>query len=139
MREPTHNLFHLSALREYELAPPTEPQARPWAAGIFRGDELTGVVMALRGTGGVYFDTGDEETLSALAELVVSTVKAGTLSLISAHISHVKPLLPLIQPAGPGLLMSAISALSTLRTLLCRPRQAASACLGLRSTRTWSD
>src|SRR5438093_11251525 len=84
MRQPEHNLFHLSGLREYGLAESVAaPQGRPWAVGAFRAGELAGAVMAFRGTGGIYHTPGDGEALGALADVVVDRASAGSLSLLS--------------------------------------------------------
>lgn len=101
-REAAHNPFHLSSLAEYGLAPASEPRLGPWAIGAFRGPELAGVVMALRGTGGLYHVPGDTETLAALAGVVVDRSTHGSLTLLSGHISQVEPLLVLITPSGIG-------------------------------------
>jgi GNAT superfamily N-acetyltransferase len=103
MRRPSHNLFHLSSLAEHGLASPSEPQGRPWAIGAFRDGELVGVVMALRGTGGIYHEPGDGDTLAGLAEVVMDRASRGTLSLLSSHASQAEPLLPLIQGSSAGL------------------------------------
>src|SRR5262245_30427272 len=103
MREPEHNLFHLGGLREHGLAASiTAPQGRPWAVGAFRESTLAGVMMALRGTGGIYHTPGDGETLDALARVVVNRASAGSLSLLSGHASQIEPLLPLVHEAGVG-------------------------------------
>src|SRR3954470_23397418 len=102
MREPTHNQFHLSGLAEYGLGNAPDPQGLPWAIGVFRGVQLSGVVMALRGTGGIYHELGDQETLEALGEEVAARATKGTLSLLSGHASQIDPLLPLIEKVGVG-------------------------------------
>jgi RimJ/RimL family protein N-acetyltransferase len=103
MREPEHNLFHLGGLREHGLASSiSAPQGRPWAVGAFRDSTLSGVMMALRGTGGIYHSPGDDDTLGALASVVVDRASAGSLSLLSGHASQIEPLLPLAHEAGVG-------------------------------------
>jgi hypothetical protein len=102
VREPTHNLFHLSALAEHGLAPAHAPQGRPWAIGAFRNGELVGALMAMRGTGSIYHSPGDAETLEVLAEAVFDKAQSGALSLLSGHASQVGPLLPLVAEAGVG-------------------------------------
>src|SRR5438067_10647078 len=102
MREPAYNVFHLSALVEHGLGNASEPRAMPWAIGAFRGGELSGAVMAMRGTGGIYHETGDNETLEALAGEVANAAKRGALSLLSGHASQIGPLLPLVQHADVG-------------------------------------
>src|SRR5437870_5080199 len=103
MGRPEHNLFHLGGLREHGLSGSVSaPMGMPWAIGAFRGDELAGVVMAMRGTGGVYHSPGDSETLGVLAEAVLDRASAGSLSLLSGHASQIEPLLPLAQEAGVG-------------------------------------
>ncbi len=103
MGEPEHNPFHLGGLREYGLsASISAPQGKPWAIGAFRGDDLAGVVMAMRGTGGVCHSPGDSETLDALAEALLDRASAGSVSLLSGHASQIEPLLPLLQQIGVG-------------------------------------
>src|SRR5438094_5529979 len=102
MREPAHNLFHLSGLAEHGLGDASDPQGRPWAVGVFRGETLSGPVMALRGTGGIFHVPGDDETLAALTEIVADKASAGTLSLLSGHASQIGPLLPLMNKVGVG-------------------------------------
>lgn len=109
MREPAYNVFHLSALREYDRVAPIGPApdrgeqgGLPWAAGVLRAGELVGAVMASRGTGGVYHVPGDEEALQSLAGVVVQKGRAGTLSLMSGHDSQVGAILPLVSAAGAG-------------------------------------
>jgi RimJ/RimL family protein N-acetyltransferase len=97
------NLFHLGGLREHGLANSVAaPQGRPWAVGAFRCGDMVGVMIAFRGTGGVYHSPGDEETLSVLADVVVDRASAGSLSLLSGHASQIGPLLPLVGEAGIG-------------------------------------
>src|SRR5437868_6525231 len=92
MGEPEHNLFHLGGLREHGLSDSiSAPMGRPWAIGAFRGHDLAGVVMAMRGTGGLCHSPGDSETLSALAEAAQDRVSAGSLSLLSGHASQLEP------------------------------------------------
>src|SRR5207249_4197212 len=74
----------------------------PWAIGAFQDGVLLGVVMALRGTGSIYHNPGDGETLNALAEAVMSAASEGRLSLLSGHASQMEPLLPLVAKAGVG-------------------------------------
>jgi RimJ/RimL family protein N-acetyltransferase len=101
MSQPEHNLFHLGSLRENGLASSASaPQGRPWAIGAFREPDLAGIVIAFRGTGGIYHAPGDSETLDALASVVVDRVSAGNLSLLSGHASQLEPLLPLVHKAG---------------------------------------
>jgi GNAT superfamily N-acetyltransferase len=102
IRRPSHTVFHLSALAEYGLGDAANPAGLPWAVGAFRGEELSGVVMALRGTGGIYHEPGDDDTLHALAGEVAATAAKGTLSLLSGHASQIGPLLPLIDQVGVG-------------------------------------
>jgi RimJ/RimL family protein N-acetyltransferase len=97
LRKPEHNLFHLSALVEYGLAPVGDPYSGAWAVGAFRGGELAGVVMALRGTGGIYHTPGDAETLDALAGAVRERATEGKISLLSGHEAQVGALLPIIR------------------------------------------
>ncbi len=106
MREPAHNVFHLSALLEQER---TEREgqagaedAGPWAVGAFKEGELLGAVTAVSGTGGIYHTPGDRETLQALAAVVVEKGKQGVLSLLSGHARQVGAILPLIDKAGVG-------------------------------------
>jgi RimJ/RimL family protein N-acetyltransferase len=99
-REPTHNLFHLSALAEHGLAPAHAPQGRPWAIGAFRNGDLAGVLMALRGTGSTFHQPGDAETLETLSEAVFDRAQSGALSLLSGHATQVGPLLPLVLEAS---------------------------------------
>src|SRR5436190_8575461 len=101
MREPAHNLFHLSALVEHGLGDVSAGLGQMWAIGAFRG-ELVGLVAAFRGTGGIYHSPGDTETLQTLAEVVVSKGSEGKLSLLSGHASQIGPLLPLVQNVGVG-------------------------------------
>ena len=101
-REPTHNLFHLSALVEHGMAPASEQGKGPWAVGAFRGEELVGALMALRGTGGIYHTPGDGDTLQALAKVVLDKAHEGRLQLLSGHASQLEPLLPLVREAGIG-------------------------------------
>ncbi|HEX9989119.1 MAG TPA: GNAT family N-acetyltransferase [Chloroflexia bacterium] len=100
LREPEHNLFHLSALVEYGLAPPGDPYNGAWAVGAFREGELAGVVMALRGTGGIYHSPGDLDTLDTLARTVRDRAAEGKISLLSGHETQVGALLPLISDAS---------------------------------------
>src|SRR5438552_2657685 len=102
MRQPTHNLFHLSALAEHGLGDASAGLNQMWAIGAFRAEELVGVVAAFRGTGSIYHTPGDAETLQALAEVVVSKGSEGKLSLLSGHASQIGPLLPLVQAVGVG-------------------------------------
>jgi RimJ/RimL family protein N-acetyltransferase len=102
LREPTHNLFHLSALAEHGLAAPHAPQGRPWAIGAFRERKLVGALVAMRGTGSIYHSPGDGETLQELAEAVFDKAQSGALSLLSGHASQVGPLLPLVTEADLG-------------------------------------
>jgi RimJ/RimL family protein N-acetyltransferase len=113
MREPTHNLFHLSALLEYGLAPAGDHYAGAWALGVFRGEQLVGAVEGLRGTGGIYHTSGDTEVLRALARATRDKASEGRLSLLSGHESQVGALLPLVREASSGL-----SDLCHFRTLL---------------------
>jgi predicted GNAT family acetyltransferase len=102
MHAPEHNLFHLGALAEQGLS--AEPdQGRTWAVGVFRDGTLSGVVMAVGGTGGTYHSPGDSETLSAVARVVQRKVTDGSLSLLSGHASQLTPLLPLLNHAGAGI------------------------------------
>src|SRR5262245_2506072 len=94
MSAPEHNLFHLGGLKEHGLASSiSASEGRSWAIGAFRGGDLAGVMIALRGTGGIYHTPGDHETLGALAGVVVDRVSAGSLSLLSGHASQIEPLL----------------------------------------------
>jgi predicted GNAT family acetyltransferase len=106
MRAPEHNLFHLGALAEQGLsAEPDQGHERSggWAVGVFRNGALLGVVMALRGTGGIYHSSSDSETLAAVARIVQRKVTGGSLSLLSGHASQLAPLLPLLNDAGVGI------------------------------------
>jgi RimJ/RimL family protein N-acetyltransferase len=91
-REPPHNAFHLSVLREFGVA---GPGGESWAIGAYRGDDLAGAAMALRGTGGIYHPPGDGNVLTALAEAVTDQVMLGNLALLSGHASQLDPLLSL--------------------------------------------
>lgn len=91
-REPRHNAFHLSALREFGAE---SPGGETWAIGAYRDDELAGAAMALRGTGGIYHAPGDGEALAALAGAVTDQVMMGNLALLSGHASQIDPLLSL--------------------------------------------
>jgi RimJ/RimL family protein N-acetyltransferase len=91
-REPPHNAFHLSVLREFGAE---SPGGETWAIGAYRGDELAGAAMALRGTGGIYHSPGDADVLSALAGVVTDQVMLGKLALLSGHASQIDPLLSL--------------------------------------------
>lgn len=103
MREPRHNLFHLSALREHGLAPAGQSQGRPWAIGVLgEGGELVGALVALRGTGCIFHEPDDDETLGQLAECVLDRGLGGSLSLLSGHATQIEPLIPLIGEAGLG-------------------------------------
>src|SRR3954453_3389778 len=103
MREPRHNLFHLSGLREHGLAPTGASQGRPWAVGVFHDSgELSGALVALRGTGCIYHTPGDDATLALLGECVLDRGLGGSLSLMSGHITQIQPLLPLIGEVGLG-------------------------------------
>ena len=104
MQSPSHNLFHLSGLRELGLAPASSPQGRPWAIGVFHDNssDPSGVVMALRGTGSIYHTPGDTETLNVLAELVIKRGQDGNLSLLSGHSTQLEQFLPLIGEVGLG-------------------------------------
>lgn len=102
VREPTHNLFHLSALAEHGLGDVSAGLNQMWAIGAFRDEELAGVVAAYRGTGGIYHSPGDAETLNALAEVTAGKGSEGKLSLLSGHASQIGPLLPLVQKVGVG-------------------------------------
>jgi RimJ/RimL family protein N-acetyltransferase len=100
LREPEHNLFHLSALVEFGLAPPGDSYNGAWAVGAFREGDLEGVVMALRGTGGVYHTPGDVDMLDALARTVRERATEGKISLLSGHETQVGALLSLIREAS---------------------------------------
>jgi RimJ/RimL family protein N-acetyltransferase len=102
IRRPSHTVFFLSALAEHGLGESGDRAGLPWAVGAFRGEELAGVVMALRGTGGIYHEPGDDETLQALAAEAATKAAKGTLSLLSGHASQIGPLLPLIEQVGVG-------------------------------------
>lgn len=99
---PEHNPFHLSAVAEYGLAPDFAPQGRPWAVGAFRGSDLAGVVMALRGTGGIYHNPGDAETLQVLAQVAAHKALDGGLTLLSGHASQIEPLLSIVGRSNVG-------------------------------------
>lgn len=96
MQEPQHNVFHLSALREYGLGNIS------WAMGVFRDGALAGVVMALRGTGGAYHANGERDVLAELANIVHDRVLNGRLALLSGHASQLSALLPLVQSSVNG-------------------------------------
>lgn len=91
-REPTHNAFHLSTLREFGVE---SPGGESWAMGAYRGDDLAGAAMALRGTGGIYHAPGHGEALEALAGAATDQVMLGKLALLSGHASQLDPLLSL--------------------------------------------
>jgi GNAT superfamily N-acetyltransferase len=91
-REPSCNAFHLSALREFGLQ---SPGGEAWAFGAYRGGDLVGAAMALRGTGGIYHAPGDAESLEALAGVVTDQVMMGNFALLSGHASQIDPLLTL--------------------------------------------
>ena len=97
LREPAHNVFHLSALEETGLEAP-EQHAGSWAVGAFRGpsSELVGALAVLRGTGGIYHTSGDTETLETLAGVVEANANKGMLSLVSGHAAQIDPLLRLV-------------------------------------------
>ena len=99
MRTPAYNLYHLSALVEWELPPTNDPYAPFWAIGVFKDRELVGVAISMRGTGGIYRSPGDDEALRALAQVVVSQALAGQLSLLSGHQEQIAALIPLIGAA----------------------------------------
>ncbi|MFL5733525.1 MAG: GNAT family N-acetyltransferase [Chloroflexia bacterium] len=92
-------MFHLSALAEQGLG---DEKGLPWAVGAFRGLDLEGALVVLRGTGGIFHRPGDGDTLNALAGEVAASGTRGTLSLLSGHESQIGPLLPLIQQVGLG-------------------------------------
>lgn len=96
MLEPQLNVFHLSALREYNLANGS------WAVGVFRDDALVGMVTALRGTGGAYCAQNDPEVLAELGTIVHDRVLGGRLALLSGHASQLAPLLPIVQSSVSG-------------------------------------
>ncbi len=96
VQEPKHNVFHLSALHEVGLS------GGSWAVGVFRGSDLAGTVMALRGTGGVYHTPGDEEVLQELANIIYDRVLNGKLALLSGHASQLDPLLTLVNRSVNG-------------------------------------
>lgn len=108
MSEPASNVFHLSGMLEHEKAgyagldAISEPHAGPWAVGVLRDGMLVGALTAMRGTGGIYHEPGDTETLAALAAVTIQKSKQGVLSLLSGHESQVGALLPLINAAGVG-------------------------------------
>ncbi|MDQ5827126.1 MAG: GNAT family N-acetyltransferase [Chloroflexota bacterium] len=109
MRDPVCNVFHLSAMLEYEkagypggLSDAPQPEGGPWAVGVFRDGELVGMVTAVKGTGGIYHSPGDREVLKSVAELVVEKARQGALTLLSGHSSQVGVLLPLVDAAGVG-------------------------------------
>jgi RimJ/RimL family protein N-acetyltransferase len=91
-RRPPHNAFHLSVLREFGVE---GPGGESWAVGVYRGRELEGVSMALRGTGGIYHEPGDADVLEALAGVVTDRVMMGNFALLSGHASQIDPLLGL--------------------------------------------
>src|SRR5437588_11428883 len=101
MRAPEHNLFHLGALAEQGLSTESA-QGKTWAIGVFRQGVLTGVVMAHRGTGGIYRLPDDDETVTSIARIVHRKVTDGSLSLLSGHASQLAPLLPLLDDTGMG-------------------------------------
>lgn len=108
MRNPVHNVFHLAALVEHDKAGQggiseiAGPEGGPWAVGTYRDGELTGIVTAVNGTGGIYHTPGDRETLEALADAVIQKSRQGALTLLSGHYSQVGSLLPLIDSVGVG-------------------------------------
>jgi RimJ/RimL family protein N-acetyltransferase len=91
-RQPPHNAFHLSVLREFGVEGPRDES---WAIGAYRGGDLAGMAMALRGTGGIYYSPGDGEVLAALAGAITDQVMLGKLALLSGHASQLDPLLSL--------------------------------------------
>jgi predicted GNAT family acetyltransferase len=96
LREPAHNVFHLSALAETGLEAP-EQHGGSWAVGAFKGAELVGALAVLRGTGGIYHTSGDTETLESLAGAVEAHGNKGMLSLVSGHSTQIDPLLRLVR------------------------------------------
>lgn len=96
LREPAHNLFHLSALAETGLEA-AEQHGGSWAVGAFREAELVGALAVLRGTGGIYHTPGDTETLVSLADAVEAHGNKGMLSLMSGHATQIDPLLRLVR------------------------------------------
>src|SRR3954470_20256133 len=102
LREPTHNQFHLSALAEYGFGNAPDPQGLPWAIGAFRGVQLSGVFMDLRGTGVFYQVPEGQVRLEAMAEEGAARATKGKLSLLNGHASQIDPLLPLIEKVGVG-------------------------------------
>jgi RimJ/RimL family protein N-acetyltransferase len=91
-REPRHNAFHLSVLREFGVE---GPGGESWGVGAYRGGALVGAAMALRGTGGIYHPPGDADVLEALAGAATDQVMMGNLALLSGHASQIDPLLGL--------------------------------------------
>jgi uncharacterized protein len=102
MREPARNAFHLSMLQEQGLPPVSHAAEATWAVGAFRGRELVGAAMALRGTGGLYHEPGDVETLEPLAHTIEDKVMARSMSLLSGHTSQVGPALPMLNSVMIG-------------------------------------
>src|SRR5215210_1644922 len=96
MREPTHNVFHLSALVESGLALATDPGKRPWAMGVFQDSSLAGAIMAMRGTGGIYHSPGNG-ALGGLTQAVIDSATQGRMSLLSGHASQLEPMLPALE------------------------------------------
>ncbi len=96
LREPAHNVFHLSALADTGLEAPEE-HGGSWAIGVFREEKFVGALSVLRGTGGIYHTPGDIETLQALADIVEVRGNTGMLSLVSGHAAQIDPLLRLVR------------------------------------------
>jgi RimJ/RimL family protein N-acetyltransferase len=96
MGAPQHNVFHLSTLAETGLGGPS------WAVGVFLDGAMVGVVMATRGTGGVYYTSTDAGVLKALADTVRERSLNGRLALLSGHSSLLDPFLPLVRSSIGG-------------------------------------
>jgi len=101
-RVPSHNVFHLSALKEFGLRLPGDTAGSMWAVGAFERGKLVAVLAVLRGTGGIFHSTGDRQALETLAEAVHDSVMRGRLALLSGHASQLDPLLPMIDPSTSG-------------------------------------
>ncbi|HST03780.1 MAG TPA: GNAT family N-acetyltransferase [Chloroflexia bacterium] len=96
MGAPQHNVFHLSTLAETGLGGPS------WAVGVFLDGAMMGVVMATRGTGGVYYTSTGAGVLKALADVVRERSLNGRLALLSGHSSLLDPFLPLVRSSIGG-------------------------------------
>src|SRR4051812_33925186 len=102
MRAPWHNVFHLSALREFGLTSPGDVNGGPWSLGAFERGALVAAMVVLRGTGGIYHAPDDRESMEMLAEATHDAVVRGRLALLSGHASQLDPFLSMVEPAMNG-------------------------------------